>query len=134
LDSIIKAGQSTEEGEEDESEEGEECLSDSELKALKKKLSAAKKRLKRTRASFVERLEQAQMELPDKKVRELVLEILSTDLRQELDRYVAAHRQEIVSLVETWWDKYRVTLRDIENNRNEARTRLDGFLEELGVA
>ncbi len=38
------------------------------------------------------------------------------------------------SAFENWWDKYRVTLRDIEEERDAAKGRLDGFLEELGYA
>ena len=65
-------------------------------------------------------------------VRELVLGILRGDLERELDRYVAAHRQRVVAAVEGEWDKYRVTLRDIEGERDAAKAGLDGFLKELG--
>ena len=61
-----------------------------------------------------------------------MLGILKGDLGRELDRRVAAHRQAVVSAVESWWSKYRVTLRDIEGERDAAKGRLDGFLEELG--
>ena len=36
--------------------------------------------------------------------------------------------------MESWWCKYRVTLRDIEGERDGAKAKLDGFLEELGYA
>jgi type I restriction enzyme M protein len=64
----------------------------------------------------------------------LVLGILKGDLRRELDRRVAVHRQTVVSAVENWWGKYRVTLRDIEGKRDRAKVRLDGFLKQLGYA
>jgi len=35
-------------------------------------------------------------------------------------------------VIETWWDKYRKTLRDIEREENMSRARLDEFLLELG--
>lgn len=38
----------------------------------------------------------------------------------------------MVEAFENGWDKYRVTLRDIEGEREETRERLEGFLEELG--
>ena len=56
------------------------------------------------------------------------------DLERELERRVVAHRQSVISVVESWWRKYRVTLRDVEGERDEAKGRLDGFLEELGYA
>jgi type I restriction enzyme M protein len=50
----------------------------------------------------------------------------------QLDRYVAAHRSEVVAAVEMWWDKYRVTLKHIEADRDSAATRLTAFLRDLG--
>jgi type I restriction enzyme M protein len=34
--------------------------------------------------------------------------------------------------VENWWDKYRVTLQDIERERDAARQQLNEFLSGLG--
>jgi type I restriction enzyme M protein len=116
------------EGEADE----EEALSEAEIKALKKELSAAKTRLKALQRGFADRLEEAQEELDATHSETLVLDILRADLRQELARRVAAHRQGVVAKVEGWWGKYHVTLRDIEGERDAAKGRLDGFLEELG--
>lgn len=45
-----------------------------------------------------------------------------------------AHRREVVAAVEAWWDKYHVTLRDIECERNAATERLDGFMKALMYA
>jgi type I restriction enzyme M protein len=36
--------------------------------------------------------------------------------------------------VENWWDKYRVTLQDIESQRDAARQQLSEFLSGLGYA
>jgi len=130
LDGTIKAAQQT--GDEDDEEESEEALSEAEVKALKKKLTAAKKKLKSLRDSIVKRLEKAHVALSGDEARELVLGLLSGDLRAVLDRSVTAHRQAIIAVVENWWDKYRVTLRDIEGERDAAKARLDGFLKELG--
>ena len=44
------------------------------------------------------------------------------------------HRQQVVTAVENWWNTYRVTLRDIERDRDTAKVRLNGFLKELGYA
>jgi len=130
LDGTIKAAKSK--GEDDEDEEDEEGLSEAEVKALKKKLTAAKKQLKAKRGRFEVRLVAAQQELQGDEARELVLTILKADLVSELDRRVVAHRQEVVATVENWWSKYRLTLRDIEGSQIELKNRLDGFLAELG--
>ena len=95
-------------------------------------MAAAKKALKTLHKTFAERLEDARAALGPDEVQGLVLRILKGELEKELDRYVAAHRQRVFAAVENWWDKYRVTLRDIERDRDAAKARLDGFLKELG--
>jgi type I restriction enzyme M protein len=130
LDGTIKAATATDD--EDEAEEQEDGLSDEEIKALKKKSSAAKKSLKLLQGDFIERLQTAQEQLDGEMAQKLVLGILRGDLERELDRRVAAHRQAVVSVVDSWWTKYRVTLRDVEGERDDAKGRLDGFLTELG--
>jgi type I restriction enzyme M protein len=49
-----------------------------------------------------------------------------------LERYIAAQRKLIVSAFETWWDKYRVTLTEIEGRRDGAAAALQGYLRGLG--
>ena len=65
---------------------------------------------------------------------QLVLAIAREDLEAQLNRYVTAHRQQVISAIENWWDKYRVTLREIEAKRDVAARRLDAFLRGLGYA
>ena len=69
---------------------------------------------------------------PDREARDLVLDILQADLEQELDRRLAAHRQAIVSVLEGWWEKYRVTLSDILAERQHATEGFGSALRELG--
>jgi type I restriction enzyme M protein len=134
LDGTIKAVTSS--GDDDEDGDGggddDEALSEAEIKALKKELSATKAKLKTLHKGFSDRLEAAQAEVDGEQAEVLVLAILKADLRRELDRRVVAHRQAVVAAVEGWWSKYRVTLRTIEGERDAAKDRLDGFLKELG--
>jgi type I restriction enzyme M protein len=133
LDGTIKAATASTEDEDGEGEaDEEERLSEAEIKALKKDLSAAKTRLKTLIRGFEDRLEEAQTELSPEQAEALVLAILREDLQQELKRRVTTHRQKLVAVVESWWDKYQVTLREIEEGRDRAKRRLDGFLRELG--
>lgn len=48
-----------------------------------------------------------------------------------VERYMAAQRKQIVAAFENWWDKYRVTLTEIEGKRDEAAKVLQGFLKGL---
>jgi hypothetical protein len=59
---------------------------------------------------------------------------MQDDLAAQLERYVTAHRQQVIAAVENWWDKYRVTLRAIETERDAAVSRLEVFMRELGYA
>jgi len=58
--------------------------------------------------------------------------ILNEKLSGHLQSYVTAHRQEVIAAVENWWDKYRVTLRDIEGERNKMAENLMSCTDELG--
>jgi type I restriction enzyme M protein len=120
--------------EETEEDEDREELSEAEVKALKKHLTSAKRDLKALKLSFAKRLEEAHAKIGPEQAEALVLDILHDELRTEVDRRVVAHRQLVVAVVEHWWSKYRVNLREIEEARDGARTRLDGFLSELSYA
>lgn len=136
LDGTLKAADSSAEEGDDEGggEDAEEALSEAEVKALKAKLTAAKKKLKALKTTVAAKLRQAHAALGPQEAQALVLDLLKADLKRVLDRAVTAHRQAIVGEVENWWDKYRVTLRDIEGERDATKVRLDGFLKELGYA
>jgi type I restriction enzyme M protein len=49
-----------------------------------------------------------------------------------LERYMTSQRQQIVAMFENWWDKYKVTLTEIETERDAAARQLGVFLKELG--
>ena len=134
LDGTIKATTATGDDEDEEDGDDEEALTEAEIKALKKKLSAAKKKVKALKTGFANKLDSAQTEVDAEQAEVLVLGILKGDLQRELDRRVTAHRQAVLSAVENWWSKYRVTLRAIEGERDGAKAKLDGFLKELGYA
>ncbi len=72
--------------------------------------------------------------LTDEECQGLALAIFKDGLTAQLERYVTAHRQQVIVVVENWWDKYRVTLQDIEGERDVATKRLSKFLSGLGYA
>ena len=136
LDSQIKAAEST--GEEDEEGEGagdeaaEDRPSEAELKAWKKERAAVTKQLKAQQADFEARLNAAVDALDEPNAAELLLTILHDDMATLLARYTRVQRQQVIGAFETWWDKYRVTLADIEAERNAAAAQLRAFLGGLG--
>jgi type I restriction enzyme M protein len=137
LDSKIKGNKSdyAEEGQDesdDEAEEEAEELSPAEVKELKKSLTAARKKLKKLQSSVRERLVEAQETLEEEAAAELVLGIMKDDLWRELEQRMTVQRERVWTLVETWWDKYRTSIADLESQRDQVQYRLNKELERLG--
>ena len=139
LDSQIKAASpkdaESEDGEaaeaaEDEADE-ENAVDEAQLKAWKKELSAVKKQLKVKNDSFKQHIAAAVEGLTPEAAAELLLTILHNDMQAIVERYMTAQRKQIVAAFENWWDKYRVTLTEIEGKRDEAAKALQGFLKGL---
>lgn len=103
-------------------------------KEITKQLKEAKAKLKTLKNELVKRLDVARTALTNEKCQSLVLGIFKDGLIVELERYVTAHRQQVIAAVENWWDKYRVTLQDIEMERDAAAQQLNKFLHSLGYA
>ena len=131
LDAHIKAAASTGD-EEDEEPATDEALSPAELAALKKDLAGVKKQQRFMQQEFITKLGKARAELTAAQERDLVLRLAKADVMVHLDGYVTAHRQQIITAFENWWDKYAVSLRQIGAERDAAESRLSGFLRELG--
>lgn len=129
IDATIKGASAPSEDEEDD---GDDQLSADQVAALKAELRTVKKRLKTLERNFAKRLRSARAALDVHTSRELALGIFRRDLDTILERYVSEQQQEIVAAFERWWEKYRVTLMDIEAERDAAAGRLRGFLEGLG--
>ena len=140
LDSQIKAASpkdaETEEGDAaeaaDEDADDENAVSEEQLKAWKRELTAVKKQLKARKESFAAHINAAVDGLSPEQAADLLLTILHNDMRAIVERYIAAQRKAIVAAFENWWDKYRVTLTEIEGKRNAAAQALQGFLKGLG--
>lgn len=131
LDAKIKAASSTpEEGEEEEDDA--EPVNEGQIKAWKRELAEVKKTLKAKKDQFTAELNKGVDDLTEEDAAELLLKILRDDMAKILTRYIAAQRGQIVAVFENWWDKYRVTLTEIEDARAQATDKLAGFLKGLG--
>jgi type I restriction enzyme M protein len=133
-EATLKGASSNDDEEDEEAEASEDPLSEEDLAALKKQLGTTKRALKAKQEDFAQKLKEARTALLEPGARDLVLGILRSDLDAILKRYVTSHRQEVVAAFETWWEKYRVTLTSIEEERDAAAEKLRGFLGGLGYA
>jgi len=109
-----------------------DAVDEAQLKAWKKELAATKKQQRALKAAFAERLDAAVAALDEAGAMRLLLAILHDDMQAILARYITAQRQQLVTAFENWWDKYRVTLVEIERERDRAAGELRGFLKALG--
>ncbi|WP_328994405.1 class I SAM-dependent DNA methyltransferase [Pseudomonas aeruginosa] len=139
LDSQIKAvtpskGEDGDEAgsEADAGDDEENAIDEAQLKAWKAELAKVKKHLKAKQENFADHLNKAVDGLGEAQAAELLLTILHNDMQAIVERYIAAQRKQVVAAFENWWDKYRVTLNEIEHKRDAATEALQGFLRGLG--
>jgi type I restriction enzyme M protein len=116
----------------DDGEPADESVSAAELKEVKSELTKVKKQLRDIKSRFVVTLEQARSNLASTQEEALIIQIWQEDLTSHLDQCVSAHRRETIAALETWWDKYAVSLDDIEAQRDTATARLSALMKELG--
>ena len=131
LEARIKAATTSDDDAED-GEDDEESLSESEIKALKKELTAAKRQVNKLNAGAADLLVAARAALSTSDIQNLALHIFREELADTLRRYVRLRRQQVVHSMETVWDKYSVSLRVIEAERDAFALRLAAYMSELG--
>ncbi|MGW5218719.1 N-6 DNA methylase [Nocardia sp. NPDC004085] len=123
----------------EEEDDDDNCLAELqlpelEIKALKARMTTAKRRVGALEGQFLPRLRAAAAALDDSLRRDLVLSVLLFQLQSRLDSRTAATRRMAESAFRTWADKYAVTLRDLEARRKAATAQLDTYIKELGYA
>jgi type I restriction enzyme M protein len=116
----------------DEADDDGETVDAAQLKAWKKDLTAAKKQLGAKQGSFTAQLNQQVDALTPEQAAQLLLTVLHNDMLSMVQGHVAAQRKQVVAAFENWWDKYQVTLKEIEGKRDAAAGALRGYLKELG--
>ncbi|MHC5352036.1 type I restriction-modification system subunit M [Metapseudomonas furukawaii] len=138
LDSQLKAtaptrGEDAEQADsEADADDEENPVEEAQLKAWKAELTKLKKQLKTQQENFASHLNQAVAGLDEPQAGELLRTILHNDMQAIVERYIAVQRKQIVTAFENWWDKYRVTLNEIEQKRDAASVALRQMLMGLG--
>ncbi|MEW2590943.1 class I SAM-dependent DNA methyltransferase [Micromonospora aurantiaca] len=133
LDARIKAATApVGEDEEPADEDAEEVVSPAELRRLKGELMRVRKRQRDLRTQFVATLDRARAALTGPQEQSLVMGIWQEDLTAHLNSYAAVHRRQVIAALGNWWDKYAVSLTDIEAQRDTATAQLTTYLKELG--
>lgn len=136
LDSQIKAATpdraAGEDGEEVEAGDDEPVVDEAQLKEWKRQLGVLKREIKAKEQTFAQRLNAAVDALDEAGAAALLLAILGNDMQVILERYISVQRQQLTAALENWWDKYRVTLNDVELERDASAASLRAFVRGLG--
>jgi type I restriction enzyme M protein len=137
LESQIKAatpdkGNGDDDGEEAaDASDDEPAVDEAQLKEWKKQLAALKKEIKAKEQGFSQRLNAAVDGLDESGAADLLLTILRQEMKAIQDQYVNDQRQQIGGTFENWWDKYRITLAEVEKTRSSSAAMLQKYLAEL---
>jgi type I restriction enzyme M protein len=100
-------------------------------KEVTKKLSDAKNHLKELYNKLVKRMIQSRSALSSEECQTLVLGMVYGNLVDQLEQYGGAHLQEVVKVVENWWDKYKLTAEEIEMERQASIDKVADFMRRL---
>lgn len=101
----------------------------------KKKISALNKDKESLQGRMAEVDELAKAvggQLSEEEARQLILRKIYDIAESELNRYLNAEKRGVVQIVEKLWDKYAVSVRELEQQQEETLESLDGFLKKLG--
>lgn len=124
------------------SEEKEKGELEKELESLDAKLArhneldqerkSLKDRIRETDRQKDELLEAARAKIDEDEARRLILERFYRSLVTLYTGYLSQYRNHFIQRIENLYDKYAVTLTEIQSEREQAAQELDGYLKELG--
>jgi type I restriction enzyme M protein len=118
----------------DEDEESENEEPEIDEKTARKEIRKLRSEINALESRRDEYFEKRRESIKNGEVAQLVFLKLKEGIDQYLGQYLSEMRNQIIAIYENWWNKYRVTAREIERSRDIAKARLDGFLGELGYA
>ncbi len=99
---------------------------------IKTELAAARSTFRTLTNAFVDELKRRCAALSVDEKQALVLDLFAQDLNTGLGAAVRDKQQELVRVIENLWDKYRVPLTKLKEDRELVSSRLESILESLG--
>ena len=101
-------------------------------KVLEDEVKALKTTIKGTEGKRDELVESARAKISNNEARSVIIERLRQVLLQTYQAYLRADQRACIKAIENLWNKYAVTAKTIEEERNVASEQLRGFMVELG--
>jgi type I restriction enzyme M protein len=113
-----------------EAEKWEALLKDIEKKETEQK--DINKKIKQINDNLVKAVEEKRNSLTEQEAKELILDKVYQTIKQHLEKYLNAEKRELIKIFENLWDKYKVSLQELKDERDLEVKKLDEFLERLG--
>jgi type I restriction enzyme M protein len=104
----------------------------SRIKQKEKELKEVNKQLKDKEKEIEIKTIQKRESLCEQEVKELLLKKFYELIDKQLEKYLNAEKKEIIKIFENLWDKYKVSLIELTEERDAEVKKLDEFLERLG--
>jgi len=96
---------------------------DNQLKKINKELNSI---------NLEDKVDQKRKALTEQETKALLLEKYYESKSQHLEKYLNAEKKELTKIFENLWDKYKVSLKQLREERDKEVKKLDDFLEKLG--
>jgi len=101
-------------------------------KTLEDEAKALKVAIKSTAAKKDQLVEQARLKISNSEAKKVIIERLGNMLFESYRQYLRADQRACCAALESLWNKYAVTAKQIEVEREHAAKDLQVFLVELG--
>ena len=118
--------------EKDREEDDEPEFDKDEFNSMKREKTLLNRELRVLKTTLLESLDAKMESLSSADIKSIVFLILREGLQDRLETEIATHRRDVVSCFENWWDKYKVTLGELEDQHDASREKLNGHLRKLG--
>src|SRR5207245_9788559 len=98
---------------------------ESELRTLKRFVQEKEEKLE-------EKFEEKRKTFTEAEAKNLVLKKFYDLAAAEMHRYLNARTISIIDIFENLWDKYRITMLNVQSQRDEAAKQMTTYIKELG--
>jgi len=102
------------------------------IEGREKALKRQRKTLKDKEKVIEDRIKGKREALTEEEAKELLLEMFYMQIKKQLEKYLNTEKKVLVKIFEKLWDKYRVPLVRLKEERDEEVRKLDEFLRRLG--
>ena len=99
-----------------------------------KELKKLNKELKQKQQTLEESVKQKRETMTEEEAKVLLLEKFKETIKQGLEKYINAEKKELIKVFEKLWDKYKISLKELLNERDQEVKKLNEFLKQLGYA